>query len=116
MSDDPVQHTDCVFDSVNAQKVCVEHRCVSVMRRIVARKVLTSVESGTRKFCLLRWQCGNQTRVTAGQSARAEEERLCESENLSKKGKNWDNLLRGIVSVENASLDFLTIKSGVILV
>ena len=75
--------------------------------------VETSVESGTRKLCMLRWECGNQTRVTASLSARAEEERLCETDNVSKKGKNWDNLLRGIVSVENTSLDFLTTKSGV---
>ena len=51
--------------------------------------------------------------MTASLSDRAEVERLCETDNLSKKGETWDNLLRGIVSVENTSLDFLTTKPGI---
>ena len=106
---DPV-HTACVgkYDSVRAQKVCTNHGCV--MRRTIARTVVTSVGGGgARMIGLPRWECGKQTILTASLTAVCEVERFCDEQNQSKK---VENLNLGIVRGVDARLDFLTTKPG----
>ena len=79
------------------------------MRRTIARKELTSVGGCVRVIGLPRWECGNQTNLTASLTDRCEEERLSESDILSKK---VPKLLLGCVTGQNASLENLTTKPG----